>query len=101
MMDLYTRTLGLHFTALYDVLLQEAVHCDRSLRNSYRQPSSKDSHEHLIKVFTRLMLEGNVRAAVCWLTEHSGGGVLKPSDSTTMHWWDLYDSFGGTGSQAS
>ena len=30
------------------------------------------------------MLEGNVHAAVRWLTECSGGGVLKPSDSTTI-----------------
>ena len=37
-----------------------------------------------IKVFTRLMLEGNVFTAVCWLTEHCGGSVLKPSDSTTI-----------------
>ena len=67
-----------------DVLLQEAVRCDRSLRNSHRHPVSRDHHEHLIKVFTRLMLEGIVRAAVCWLTERSGGGVLRPSDSTTI-----------------
>ena len=30
------------------------------------------------------MLEGNVRAAVCWLTEHSGDGVLKPFDTATI-----------------
>ena len=46
---------------LYDVLLQEAVRCDQSLRNSHRRPSSRDSKEHLIKVFTRLMLKDSVR----------------------------------------
>ena len=56
----------------FDVLLQEAVRCDQSLRNSRRNLTHKDSSEHLIKVFTRLMLEGNVRAAVRWLTERSG-----------------------------
>jgi len=30
------------------------------------------------------MLEGNVRAAVRWLIERLGGGVLKPTDSTTI-----------------
>ena len=68
----------------FDTLVQEAVRCDQSLHNSRRLPSFKDSQEHLIKVFTRLMLKGNVRAAVRWLTERSGGGVLKPSDSTII-----------------
>jgi len=49
----------------FDVLLQEAIHCDQSLRNSRQPLPSKDSNEHLIKVFTRLMLEGKVRVAVC------------------------------------
>ena len=30
------------------------------------------------------MLKNNVRAAVHWLMEHSGGGVLKPTDSTII-----------------
>ena len=48
----------------YDVLLQEAAHCDQSLRNSHQRPSSRDSKEHLIEVFTRFKLESNVRVAV-------------------------------------
>lgn len=30
------------------------------------------------------MLEGNVCAAVCWLTEQAGDGVLKSSDVTEL-----------------
>ena len=81
---LLERRMKLWHDGQFDALLQEAVRCDQSLRNSHRRPSFKDSQEHLIKVFTRLMLEGNVSAAVRWLTERSGGGVLKPSDSTTI-----------------
>ena len=53
----------------FDVLLQMAEHCDRLLRNSHH--SSSDSKEHITKVFTKLMMEGNVRAAVCWIIERS------------------------------
>ena len=81
---LLERRMNLWRDEQYDVLIQEATRCDRSLRNSHRRPLSGNSQEHLIKVFTRLMLEGNVRAAVRWLTERSGGGVLRPSDSTTI-----------------
>ena len=47
-------------------------------------PTSDDSQDHLIKVFTKLMFQGNVCAAVRWITERSGGGVLKPSDLTEI-----------------
>ena len=30
------------------------------------------------------MLQGNVRAAVCWITERTGGGVLGASDSLLL-----------------
>ena len=62
----------------FDVL-QEAACCDRSFRNSHRS-SRPASQDQLVRVFTKLMLEGNVQAAVRWLTERSGGGVMKPSD---------------------
>jgi len=39
------------------------------------------SDEHLVKVFTKLMLQGNVRAAVLRITERAGGGFLDQSDS--------------------
>ena len=38
----------------------------------------KKSEDHVIKVFSKLMLEGNVRAAVRLVTEQVGGGVLDP-----------------------
>ena len=52
----------------FDVLLQEAQRYDRSLCNSFRS-CAKNSNNHLVKVFTKLMLQGKVRAAVRWITE--------------------------------
>ena len=62
------------------MLLQEAQRCDQALLNSYRSSSDNDS-DHVIKVFTKLMLQGNIRAAVRWITERSGGGLLYPTES--------------------
>ena len=44
--------LALYLDGQFDVLLQEAQHCDRSLRNSYRS-SAPHSDNHLAKVFTK------------------------------------------------
>ena len=64
----------------FDVLLQEAICCDQVFHNSHR-PSLKKHTDHVTRVFAKLMLEGNVYAAVRWVTERAGGGLLKFSDS--------------------
>ena len=38
------------------------------------------SWEHSMKVFTRLVVRGQTRAALRWLTDRNGGGVLYHSD---------------------
>ena len=60
--------------------MQEAVHCDQSLSNTYRS-SARNKTDHVVSDFTKLMLEGNVHAAVHWVTERVGGGFLLPTDS--------------------
>ena len=67
----------------FDALLQEAARCDHSLRNS-RHLKSDNSQVRLTRVFTRLILQGNVHAAVRWITERSGGVVLVPSALTEI-----------------
>ena len=39
--------------------------------------------DHIVRMFTRLMLHGRVREAVCFATNQSGGGMLKPDDIDT------------------
>jgi len=47
----------------FDVLIQKAEHCDRSLCNSYHS-ISRHTNDHLVRVFAKLMPQGNVCAAV-------------------------------------
>ena len=61
----------------FDELQHEAI---RLMRQQHWIQPRKQDEENTIKVFTRLMLKGQVRAAVRWMTERaSGGGVLDPS----------------------
>ena len=61
----------------FDLLVQEAERCDKSLR-----PRTKFNHDktHTATVFTRLMLQGKVKAAVRWLSDNTKGKVLRPDD---------------------
>ena len=52
---LLERRLSLWLDNQFDVLLQEAQRCDQALLNSYRSSSGRDS-DHIVKVFTKLML---------------------------------------------
>ena len=38
----------------------------------------------MVRVFTKLMPQGNVRAAIQWITERAGGGLLNPDESVVQ-----------------
>uniref|UniRef100_A0A1X7UF79 Tesmin/TSO1-like CXC domain-containing protein n=1 Tax=Amphimedon queenslandica TaxID=400682 RepID=A0A1X7UF79_AMPQE len=62
----------------FDVLVQGAIRCDRHF-----QLSTKNKHlspDHITKVFTRLIFQGKVRAAMRWLSGESRGNMLRPDD---------------------
>ena len=59
----------------YDVLVDDAIICNNALKT----PPRKRDDYHFVTVFTRLMLQGNIRAAVRWLSEQSKGQVLPTS----------------------
>ena len=59
----------------FDLLIQEAVRCDKSLVSKRRITES-----HMSSVFTRLMLQGKVKSAVRWLSDYARGSVLSPMD---------------------
>ena len=54
-------------------LVFDAERCSRQ----HTKPRCKDGEDHTVAVFTRLMLRGQVRSAICFITDRvSGGGVL-------------------------
>ena len=52
----------------------------RQLNELESRKSSKNNQDHVMKVFTRLMLRGDLRAATRWMTERSSSSVLSPSE---------------------
>ena len=76
--QLLERRLALWYDEKFDVLLQEAC---KALRNRVRWP--KDD-SHVDRVFSRLMMQGKIRAAVRWITERSSNGLLAPTDETIV-----------------
>ena len=58
---LLDRRMSLWNDGQFDVLLQEAIRCDKVFHSGCH-PSFKNHTDHITRVFTKLMLEGNVRA---------------------------------------
>ena len=58
-------------------MVQEADRCDSGLKHSRRVNLTGDD---AVRIFSRLMLQGKVRAAVWWATEHTRGELLMPTD---------------------
>ena len=65
-----------------DVRRVLARRCDKSLKQKCKYD---EDESHLVSIFTKLMLQGKVRATVRWLSEqHSMGNILLPSDQTEI-----------------
>ena len=60
----------------FDELVYELERCAR-IKSKVR--SSNSDEDHIIKVFSRLMLQGQVRSAVRWLTDRAPGQILTPT----------------------
>ena len=65
----------------FDLLIQEATQSDYFFVSIILD--LRPSEDHLSRVFSKLLLEGNVRAAIHLVTELAGGGVSDP-DATIL-----------------
>ena len=74
---LLERRLGLWLQGNVEMLIQEAKHCNQALHWSWH---SVVDDETVTRIFTKLMLHGKVKAAICWAIERTRGYVLSPSD---------------------
>ena len=63
----------------FENLVTEVEWCSRQLHRS----GIKDKNDHYVMVFTRLMLRGQVRSAVRFITDRIHGGGVMPLDAST------------------
>ena len=74
---LLDRRVGQWHDGHFDLLVQKADHCDSGLKHSRRANIDEDN---VTRIFSQLMLQGKVKAAVRWATERTRGELLIPSD---------------------
>ena len=58
-------------------MVQEADRYDNGLKHSHQANIYEDD---ITRIFSQLMLQGKMKAAVWWATEHTRGELLMPSD---------------------
>ena len=63
----------------FDALMSEAIRCGKQRCHQHKKDVGSDE-EHTIKIFSRLIIQGKLRAAVRWITERDKGGVLHPEE---------------------
>lgn len=68
----------------YYLLVGEATRCDRRIVHPRGRRRASTSDDHVAKVFTRLMLQDKIRAAMRWLTDNSKRSLLQPSDKVRI-----------------
>ena len=72
----------------FESLVCDAEHCARQ----FTRPRKKDDKYHTVAVFTRLMLRGQVRSAVRFITDRvSGGGVLSIDSPSNVPGMSVFD----------
>jgi hypothetical protein len=77
---LLERRLSLWSDAKFEILIQEAIRCNRTLKLNNKSYDGA----HVDKIFSKLMFQGKIKAAVRWVTERSQCGLLTPSDEVEL-----------------
>eukprot|EP00957_Ditylum_brightwellii_P142943 10891218-Ditylum_brightwellii.AAC.1 len=61
----------------YLTLVKDTVKTNKTQQPTVQQ---RESLEHVRCVYTRMLLQGKLRQAVCWLTSRDKGGLIQPTD---------------------
>lgn len=71
----------------YDLLINEALSCNKKLNGSKKD----NNDDQVIKVFNRLMIRGKVRDAMNWLVEKGKNGILHPNTEIDSNGKTVFD----------
>ena len=68
----------------YDALFSEAVRGSESCGRRFSRRATPKEHDHTIRVFHRLIIQGKLRSAVRWIMDRDQNGLLIATDMTRM-----------------